>query len=139
MNTVELLHEENESFVFMSASRLEDEINLFLNALEQYGQVHPLDDEAVFGRLSADLLAVLPSMFPIDASTIPTYFQPLSEVDCCYLKQRCLQVLKSVRNLAKKSPHSIYAVSPAMNRRWSDLIAGRLLPAQIAVCYVGSL
>lgn len=132
------MHSENEAFIFMDSSRLQSEIILFLGALggEDVEPVEP-DHELAYEQLSAEILKELPHMLPLSLASFPQFFGFLSEADRRVVVFRVYQLLRLVRTESTKAHDSCFAVSPAWNRRWSDLVAGLVINARTSFLSAG--
>jgi hypothetical protein len=124
--------------ILMAPSELERELILFLSALEAKGKAMVVpSDNSVFDELAQRLLEVLPDQLPSHLGQFPERFRFLSTLDKAHLIYRLHQLLDLCEEETRKEDDSSFLVPFEWNRRWSDLIAGRLLSAQIAVCHVG--
>lgn len=138
MDKPALMHKGNETFIFMNASRIQSELMLLLGALGG-SKIEPIepDDVAVYESLSELLLSELPHILPLSLEGFPQHLEFLSLAEKRVLAFRVYQLLRLIRVGSMKAHNNYFAVSSAWNRRWSDLIAGQVLQAQIDVLNAG--
>ncbi|AUZ85815.1 hypothetical protein [Methylophaga nitratireducenticrescens] len=127
------LHMFNDSFIFISSSTLEAEMQIFENALalDSIASVKP-DDEVVFESL-AELIqqqlasCVLPPS--IEQLRVLLSFLPLQ--DRQFLMHRLQQLSLAMKSKKRFHLGDTFLMSPTFHHRWFELIAGRVLHADV--------
>jgi hypothetical protein len=127
----------NSTFIFMSQTRLQNELIVFLGALRVLGkqpasqEIFPPAEPEIYGLLSLDLREALPHTLPLQPADVPKHFEFLANNERLILIYRIHQLLLLVQAAADKPDSWYFAVSPLWNHRWSDLVAGQVKQAQI--------
>lgn len=137
------LHEANDAFIFMTATNLERELDVFLAAV-------PIDNGETFEQVQHDLKleasTVVEFLSFVQAPSVGELRNALAQTpeNQILLIQYRLYQLKTALRYAVHiegedfSSTEIFAVSPVWSKRWGGLLAGRLLPAYIGYVNVES-
>jgi hypothetical protein len=137
------LHESNEAYIFISSSQIEAELDVFLAALPatQHETDHGTDQEQLI-ELSAWLLDGAPFVLLPSLGEMQRVVSQLNESQTRQVRYRLgqlRQALAAASRIEGKDfgPTDTFAVSPTWNRRWSDLLMGRLCPAYVGYVFAG--
>lgn len=137
------LHESNEAYIFISASHIEAELDVFLAALPvaELETGHGVDQNQLI-ELSAWLLdeagfVLLPSLGEMQRVVSQLTLSQIQQVR--YRLHQLRRALAGATRIEGKDfgRTDTFAVSPTWNRRWSDLLLGRICPAYVGYVFAG--
>ncbi|WP_297813629.1 hypothetical protein [uncultured Methylophaga sp.] len=137
------LHESNEAYIFISSSQIEAELDVFLAALPGTpGETDREADQAQLIELSAWLLDGAPFVLLPSLGEMQRVVSQWNESQTQQVRYRLEQVRQALAAAARIQGKDFgqtdtFAVSPTWNRRWSDLLMGRLCPAYVGYVFAG--
>lgn len=129
------LHSWNDAYIVISSSMIENEISVFLKALEiGKKDIQEPDNDMVLPQLAEQFaLLTAENVLPPEVGTLRRQIHAL-ELDQKSLGVMVFRLYQLSRLIREQKRHHLadtYLVPPNWNRRWFELMCGRVLFADV--------
>lgn len=129
------LHGQNDGFIIISSTMLLSELSAFLKALKvDKSDIREPDNSEELPQLAETVAwQVVENVLPPSSATLCKQIGDLDHQIQEKLAFRLYQLKRLIATLKRNHPADTYLVPPNWNRRWFELLCGRVLFADVSV------